>query len=105
MYQPRGYTEREQLAEAIARVEPLLGADVVRLKYDVQEDWSGEPAIYFKVLLTDDAAKRNHRRSVTRQIEDVIETNLEPRRAWDLFPYYRFRAKSEQDELRDPRWA
>ena len=57
MYLPKGILEREKLDAAIAEVKPLLGKDVVRLKYAIEENWSGQPAIFFRVLLTDQASK------------------------------------------------
>lgn len=53
MYRPKGMREPEALAAAVARVEPMLGPEVARLRYDVHDNWSDQPAIYFKVLLTE----------------------------------------------------
>ena len=44
---------------AINEVERCLAPDVVRIRYDIGEDWSGQWAIFFRVVLTDEAARRH----------------------------------------------
>jgi len=105
VYLPRGITEREKLDAAIAEIEPMLGADVVRLKHTIEENWSGRPSIYFRVLLTDRASKPPRLYKVTSRIENIIEEHVDPRNLWDLIPYYRFRSQSEQKMLKEPAWA
>ena len=105
MYLPKGVAQQEQLAAAIANVEPMLGADVVRLRYAIRTNWSGEPAIYFKVVLTDQASKPDRLHDVASRIEAIIEQHIDPLNSWDLFPYYTFRSQTEQDMLKEPAWA
>jgi hypothetical protein len=105
VYLPRGVAEREQLAAAIANVERMLGEDVVRLRYTVGTSWSEQPAIFFRILLTDQASKRDRLREVISRIRAVIEEQVDPRNSWDLVPYYTFRSQSEQDMLKEPAWA
>lgn len=104
MYIPRGVAERKELAAAIAKVERKLGKDVVRLRYNVHENWSGEPAIYFQVLLTDQASKPPRLHKTASRIRNMIEEQVDPINSWGLFSYYYFRSKSEQDELKEA-WA
>jgi len=105
VYVPRGVAERKQLAAAIARVSRKLGTDVIRLRYSVQENWSGEPSIYFRVVLTDQASKPPRLHKVAKKVEAIIEEQINPLHSWGLFSYYNFRSKSEQDDLKEPAWA
>ena len=105
MYTPKGVAEQEKLAAAIAKVEPMLGPDVVRLKWEIRESWSGEPALYFRVLLSDQATSRDRLHQVASRVEALIEEHVDPLNSWDLFPHFNFRSQSEQEMLKEPAWA
>jgi hypothetical protein len=105
VYLPKGILEREKLDAAIAEIKPLLGKDVVRLKHTIEENWSGQPSIYFRILLTDRAAKPPGMYKTARRIEHIIEEHIDPINSWDLIPYYRFRSQSEQKMLKEAAWA
>jgi hypothetical protein len=34
----------------------LLKPDVVRVRYSLRDDWQGRPSVFFRVVLSDDAA-------------------------------------------------
>lgn len=105
VYIPRGVAQQEQLAAAIADVERLLGPDVVRLRYTIGSNWSGEPAIFFRVLLSDEASKRDRLHAVASRIQGLIQEHVDPLNSWDLMPYYNFRSLTEQEMLKEPAWA
>ncbi len=104
-YIPRGVKEQAKLWQAIENLKPLLGDDVVRLKYDVEDDWSGKPALFFKVVLSDEASRRDRLHPSARRVSDLLDDRLDPIHEWELFSYYSFRSKSEHDEIKDPNWA
>lgn len=83
----------------------MLGTEVVRLRYTVGTNWSDEPAIYFKVLLSDQASRRDRLHDVTSRVEAVIQERLDPINSWGLIPYYNFRSQTEHDAMKDPAWA
>lgn len=105
MYVPRGVAQPGQLAAAIADIERMLGANVVRLRYAIGTNWSGEPAIYFRILLSDPASRRDRLHGVASRAEAVIQEQLDPLNSWGLVPYYNFRSQTEQDMLKEPAWA
>lgn len=105
VYLPKGITEREKLDAVIAEVEPMLGEGVVRLKHTIEEAWSGETVIRFRVLLTDRASKPPGLYKVTRRVTKIIEEHVDPLNTWDLIPLYNFRSQSEQKMLKDKTWA
>ena len=101
----KGVAQPEQLAAEIAGVERMLGGDVVRLRYAVRLNWSEEPAIYFKILLSDHASGRDRLHEVTSHVKAVIQERLDPLNSWDLVPYYNFRSETEQDMMKELAWA
>ena len=56
---------------AIDRVRQIVGPDVERIRNEIREDWSGEWAIFFRVVLTDDAARRRLRDVATKVIRNL----------------------------------
>ena len=104
MYIPKGIAQQGQLAAAITQVGQLLGPDIVRLRYTIGANWSEEPAIFFRVVLSDEASE--HRlHQVASRAEAIIEEHIDPRNSWGLIPYYKFRSQTEQEILREPAWA
>ena len=103
---PTGFIHQAQLAEAVAWAERVLAPlGVIRIRHTVGEDWSGEPAVYFRVLLSDAASDPARLRDVTRNIEAVIDREVDPLNAWGLFAYFNFRSQSEQAVIQEPAWA
>ncbi len=64
----------------------------------------GDPAIYFRILLTDAASERATLREVTRKITTTLEA-INPYETWGLIPYFNFRSESEQATMNNPEWA
>jgi hypothetical protein len=68
MYLPSAVTKQSEIQTAIHEMERTLAPDVVRIRYDIEKDWSGEWAIFFRVVLTDDTAKRRLRDVATKVV-------------------------------------
>lgn len=103
MYVPAAVTKQSEIQAAIREVEGALAPDVVRIRYDIGEDWSGQWAIFFRVVLTDEAARRK-----LREIANKVVWGLARRldfAGMGVFPYHNFRSASEQAELREEAWA
>lgn len=93
----------EEIAGDVERAKQKLGPEVVRLRYDIGEDTSGEPAIHFRIVLADYAICEDTLAKVTNQITTTLLDELEP---YDrgLRLYTSFRGQSEQAGLNDPAW-
>lgn len=76
---------------------------MVRIRFNMAQDWSEHPAIYFRVVLADDATRRDRLADVTGRVSSKLfdELGLE---SIDYSPYFRFRSHSEQVRLQDPAW-
>jgi hypothetical protein len=81
--------------------------EIVRIRYNFDEDWTGAPAIYFRVVLSDDVGldeigEVGHRirQSIAGDLKigdlQILET--------EYFPFFYFRRKSSQDRLKEPSW-
>ena len=88
----------------IDQVAKTLAPDVVRIRFDISSDWSGDPAIYFRVLLADEASRRDRLAEVTTKVSSQIFDELDLANS-DLIPYFNFRSESEQAEMQDEAWA
>lgn len=101
---PRGFVSQSEIANEVERVKHLLAPDVVKLSYSVTEDMSGNPAIYFRVVLSDAAAQEENLPGSARTISAIVNRELEPYSRWSLYPYFRFRNESEYRSMKDPAW-
>lgn len=100
---PMILVRQDEIAAKVAGVRQKLGPDVLNINYDIAQDWTGEWAIFFRVLLSDEASA--HRLSevttaIERRLSDAIDFP-----SLDTFAYFNFRSRSEQDVLREEAWA
>jgi hypothetical protein len=104
MYLPlSAATKQLEINAAIREVVRLLQPDVVHIRYDIGWDWSGDGAIFFRVLLSDEASK-TRLREVTTKVVWLLGERLDFA-SMGLFPYHNFRSVSEQADLREEAWA
>lgn len=103
MYLPSAVTKQREIDTAINEVTAELAPDVVRIRYDIGEDWSGEWAIFFRIVLTDEAAKRRLRDIASRVVWGLASRLDFP--GMGVFPYHNFRSVSEQAMLQEEAWA
>jgi hypothetical protein len=103
MYAPAAVTKQSEIESAINQVERSLAPDVVRIRFDIGEDWSGQWAIFFRVVLSDDAARRRLRDVADRVVWGLARQLDFP--AMGVFPYHNFRSQSEQEALQEEAWA
>jgi hypothetical protein len=72
-------TERDQIAREVEHAIAQLGPEVVRVRYRVGEDWDGDPAIYFRVVLTDEASGRENLFENARKVENTLLSQFRAR--------------------------
>ena len=68
--------------EDVDRIARELAPDVVRIRFKLGYDWSDDPAIYFRIILSDSFG--------------LWES--------DRLPYFKFRSQSEQEKVREAAW-
>ena len=101
----KAFAQQAQLDQAIDQLKQMLGPDVVRLRYALGQDWTGESAIFFRIVLSDRASRRDQLRNSTSQIETAIVQHLQPLEQWGVLPYFNYRSQSEQTVLQEEAWA
>lgn len=96
-------TAADTLAEDVDAMAKYLRPDVVRIRYTVGEDWHGDPAIHFRVLLSDAAAQRPCLLATTTVVETELREALDFT-AMKLLDYYSYRSVAEQAALKCEEW-
>jgi len=74
--------------------------EIVRVRYNFDEDWTGEPAIYFRIVLSD-AVGLDEIGEVGRRIRNSITDDLQIYET-EYFPFFYFRRNSSQDRVKEP---
>src|SRR5579859_5087593 len=89
--------------EHIDQIARDLAPGVVRIRFNEGEDWSGHPALYFRVVLSDEASRTDHLSVTAAAVRGRLFDELNLAHS-DHIPYVRFRSQSEQAELKDAAW-
>lgn len=99
----RAYVDESQVEALVREAEKLLAPDVIRIRHSFGEDWSGDPAIYFRVVLRDEAAVREKLLAITTKAKNTVRSQVNPDKL-GVLSYFNFRTVSEQAQLQDPDW-
>jgi len=88
--------------ERVDQVARELAPDVIRIRMDIGHDWAGDPAIYFRVILSDEVTL-DGLREVTQRVEGKLteELGLD---ALEHFSHFRYRGQGEDAKLQDDKW-
>ena len=104
MFVPTVFVNQAQLAQlstAVTQAVQALGPEVVRLRHTIGEDTSGDPAIFFRIVLADWAVDEETLADVAGKISTTLINELRPYENWGLFPYFSFRSNSEPSAERE----
>ena len=106
MYVPTGSVNQAQLAQsANAAIRSLNSQEVAHVAYSIGDDSTGDPAIFFRIVLTDEASREDRLADVAGRVESTLFNSIRPIENWGLTPYFSFRSFSEQRMLNDPGWS
>lgn len=101
-YLPRGIAQPAELIRHLNTLWPFpQDSGVVNCRFTFDNDWNGEPAIFFWITLSDESARRSVLPQTTRRIIDLITQKIDPAGQWGLIPYFNFRSQSEQEKLKE----
>lgn len=92
-----------KIDKALKKVLRALQPDVVRIRYSLEDNFMGDPSIFFRVLLSDEAAKEHHLHEKAQRAMRLITEAVDPHEL-RLESYFNYRSVSEQEELRNPIW-
>lgn len=97
------FVNRQQIEASVRRAEQALAETVVRIRHEFKDDWTGDPSIFFYIVLTDETTKRPKLIERTDHIRSVLWKEVRPDEQ-GLNYYSSVRSLSEQNELKDPLW-
>jgi len=95
--------ELKNLDQKVEETATKFPGEVVGIRYSIGSDWNGDPAIFFRVLLSDAASRQGTLADVTGRVGTALFDDLQLAES-DYTPYFYFRSKAEQDKMKDPEW-
>lgn len=101
---PSEWINQAQIASSVKRAEEALAPEVVRIRYSFGSDWTGDPSIFFRIVLSDDASQKTQLSEIAERVARTIVNEVKGERL-GLHSYFNFRSLSEQAELKEPAWA
>ena len=100
---PTAFVHQARFRTAVKRCEQRLASQgVVSIIPTFGNDWSGEPAVFFMIILADAASRRDRLVSITNRASQAIVDEVRPWEQWGVLPYFNFRSQSEQTQLEKP---
>lgn len=102
---PTGMVHQAQIDAEIESAIRKLGPEAAQVSYGLGEDSTGEPSLFFRIVLTDDAAKEEALAGATGRIATLLFDELRPMENWGLHAYFNFRSASEHQSKYDPDWV
>jgi hypothetical protein len=103
---PAVFVNQAQLAQSVnAAIGRLNPQEVVHVAYSIGNDSTEDPAIFFRIVLTDAASREDRLADVTGRVASSLFNSIRPIENWGLTPYFSFRSFSEQEIRNDPEWS
>ena len=99
----RGLVDQSKIRAGAQKAERALAPDVIRIMFSFAEDWTGEVSLFFRIVISDDAAKPTRLRESTQRIIAKVSREIRAEEL-GLETYFNFRSRSEQTALKDPLW-
>ncbi len=101
MHLTRAFLHEPEFASAVAEMEQKLKPDLIRLRYRLDEDWTGAPAVFFTAILPAEAFEWNNLGAAMEQISKPITFELEPLEKWGVYPFFRYLSEADVEQLHD----
>jgi hypothetical protein len=92
-----------KIEKGLKKIVRALKPDVVRIRYSFEDNFMGEPSVYFRVVLSDEAAEYHHLHANAQRVRRMVSDVIDPR-ALGLEWYLNVRSLAEQEESRNPLW-
>ena len=96
---PAAFVQQSQFEAEIGRVARGLAPAVLRIDSTLGDDWSGEPAVFFMVILEDSASTPDRLLKEANRASRAIVQGVEPLERWGVLPYFNFRSQSEHAQM------
>jgi hypothetical protein len=103
VYIARAFAHQAEFFGIISRL--TLPSQVISLTPTLGTDWNGNDAVFFRVVLADNAIPRNELLAFTKRISHSITMELNPNEEWGVWPYFDFITQTEHARMKQPTWA
>lgn len=90
--------DNEQIEKRIATVKQAMKREVASIEYRTDFDWTGDPAIFFMVILNDAATRGKRLGESAAAVRKMLWEPLDSPHS-DMLVYVNFRGKSEHERL------
>jgi hypothetical protein len=100
---PVAISRQNEIAQIIAEAELELRPIVKRIFWEIGQDWSGDWAIFLRVVLSNNASRDRNLGKNTHRIRAHVREKLQPDNL-GVISYFNFRSQAEQDELGRSAW-
>jgi hypothetical protein len=101
---PSAVLKESDIDKAVRESVKELAPDVQWIRHEIASEWSGDQAIYFRVMLSNDASRDARLGKVTKRVESLLSEKLNLDES-DLLSYFSYRSRSEQAVLKEPAWS
>jgi len=99
----RGFVHQGQLRDEVAQAAKALDPSEVRdVQFSLGTDSSGEPSIFFGILLTTYGSQESRLAEVTGRVATTLFDKIQPYNRWGLQPYFNF--TSDQAHYGNTEW-
>ena len=99
----RGLIDQGKIKAGVQRAERALAPDVIRIMYSYGADVTGEQSLFFRIVISDQAAAPTRLRETTQRIIAKVMAEIKSQEL-GLETYFNFRSRSEQAALQDSSW-
>ena len=101
---PLRYIDPAQIQSGVQRAAEALAPGVVRVRFSLDEDWTGDPSVFFRIVLSDETYHEGKLAETAHRIMDKLRKEVMPDDL-GLFAYFNFRTYSEEAADPDPAWT
>ena len=92
---PSGLVHQAQLDADIERAIKKIGPEAVHVSYRLDTDSTGEPSIFFRIVLAEGATGEDQLPEVTGRIAATLFDEIHPYENWGLIPYINYGSEAE----------
>jgi hypothetical protein len=105
VYIAKALAHQTEFFAAIDQIAGTLAPQVLSVTTVLGTDWNGESAVFFDVILADDAAPRAQMAAFTKRVSRAIVQHVRPLEDWGVLPYFNFLTQSGQERIKEATWA
>ena len=104
----RGFVHQVQLRQEVDQAKKAIAEsiakafDTVDVQFTLETDSSGEPAIFFSILLTPYGSEESRLAEVTGRVATTLFDTIQPYNQWGLQSYFNF--TSDPAHYGNPEW-